>query len=102
MNSLKKQTQPLSLQLLFVFTSCILEGLCIAAKGVRMTKLPQSYELHTKIFSQTSHKTLREPRETSSRSHSEAGQCHGSLLTAVLTVPYELCTQLSAKSNVHG
>lgn len=28
---------------------------------------------------------------------SHAGQCHGSVVTAALTVPYKLCTQLSAK-----
>lgn len=75
-------------------TFCIYFLYCTA---VERTNLPDPMNCTLK----SSHGQATETAETqdgaNSRSSSQAGQCHDSVLTAVLTVPDKLCTQLPAK-----
>lgn len=93
--------QPLSLQLLLVFTSCILAGFCIAAQSARMTNLPSPMNCTPKSSHRQATKTWEsQDRATLGAVHRQDSVTALSLM-AVLTGPYKLCTQLPTKSNAH-
>lgn len=88
--------QPLSLQLLLAFT--ILAGFCIAALTAGMTNLPSPMNCTPK----SSHRQATKTSESQDRATLGAAGRQDSVtaLSLLLSVPYKLCTQMPAKSNM--